>query len=176
MQNEREQAASRLLELVYAAVDDAALWRQVPTELVRALDAEFAHLHLDAGAGQPVEAATHAQALEDYRAHRHEDPLLDPGLVGHMTQAQRAFFSHELIEDRELRASAYYNDFLRPQGNWFWAIGAWGASTTAATAAAPANIKRDITASFRLRCPTSDFLNAPAEDPFLSDPLHVTVA
>src|SRR5262245_43106784 len=96
-----------LVARVYAAIDDPLAWNVVVGELVTLLDAQGASLFIDAGAGhEPLQSSTHpalqASYLERYRA---DDPFQAPSLVARMSQARRAFLSHELVEDRELRGS-----------------------------------------------------------------------
>lgn len=110
---------------VYAAIDDPRAWNVVVGELAALLDAQGASLFIDAGAGQePLLASTHPLLqmlyLERYRPH---DPFQAPSLVARMSQARHAFLSHELVEDRELRGSAFYSEFLLPHGNLFWGVG-----------------------------------------------------
>src|SRR5690349_14109320 len=125
MSETRQGDVVGLVARVYAAIDDPFAWNEVVGELAALLDAQGASLFIDAGAGQePLLASTHpalqTMYLEQYRA---LDPFQAPSLVALMSQARRTFLSHELVEDRDLRGSPFYSEFLLPHGNLFWGVG-----------------------------------------------------
>lgn len=117
---------SDLVELAYAAIDDPSRWQPFAEALARHFEATQAAVVIgDDWEGTPAIAAwSRPDDGAVYLAqHRRLDPFLAPDLVEQMSRTPRAWFSHELIGDSELRASAFYADYLRPAGNLFWGCG-----------------------------------------------------
>lgn len=122
----RRQDVAEVLELLYGALEDPTRWHDAIRSYANLMGSDYAQLIVEdqSGVAQPVRASTDPAMLAEYLSvHRHTDPYAEPALVSRMSQSGRAFVSHELIEDRDLRQCSFYNDFLRPHGNLFWSCG-----------------------------------------------------
>jgi DNA-binding CsgD family transcriptional regulator len=119
-----DKSSSELIELIYAAIDDARCWQQLAQALALRHEAGQAGIVLSWRGVPAVTAwarpADGAAYLEHFQA---LDPFLAPGLVEQMSREPRAWLSQQLIEERELRGSDFYTEFLRPRGNLFWGCG-----------------------------------------------------
>ncbi len=117
---------SELIEMVYAAIDDAQQWQTLAVALAQRFDAgQAAVLIADRWShAAPITAWARPDDGAAYVArYRPMDPFLDSTLVEQMSREPRAWLSQQLIGDAELRASAFYNEYLRPRGNLFWGCG-----------------------------------------------------
>lgn len=117
---------SELVELAYSAIDDRSRWQPFTEAVAQQFESTQAAVIIgDDWEGTPAIAA--CARPDDGAAylerHRRLDPFLAPELVEQMSRTPRAWLSHELISDSELRGSAFYTDFLRPAGNLFWGCG-----------------------------------------------------
>ena len=126
MPNAAGAGLAALVTQAYAAIDDDAHWQAWVDGFARLFEHAYGLLLVDERNGRPPRIAVCSQpeALEHYlRSARDTDPLLDNVTLGQMSASRRAWLSHELISERSLRESAFYADFLLPQGNLFYGIG-----------------------------------------------------
>ncbi len=117
---------SDLVEMAYAAIDDARQWQTLAVTLAQRFEAnQAAVLIADRWSrAAPITAWARPEDGAAYvDSYRQMDPFLDSVLVEQMSREPRAWLSQQLIGDAELRASAFYAEYLRPRGNLFWGCG-----------------------------------------------------
>lgn len=117
---------SDLVEMAYAAVEDGRSWEGFAAALAARFEAcQAAVVITDAwGTVPPLTGWARPDDGAAYLTHFHRiDPFLDAALVDAMSRTPRAWLSQELIDESQLRASAFYTDYLRPRGNLFWGCG-----------------------------------------------------
>ena len=118
------RACGELIELAYDAIGAPQLWLSFVQRFAKLLDTEHATLLVgdDAQPARYLLASTnHARAAEYVATFHKVDPFRDPALAERLTPG--AHLSHNLIDDRKLRDSAFYQDFWRRWDRLFWACG-----------------------------------------------------
>ena len=110
-----------LLDLIYGAAVEPALWRPAIERVADALDAWGGVLVLqdqETGAGDAVFARADPRALEDYFGYfASRNPLLKTANPHRFMRrwTPRVLTDEEWIDKPQLTRSEYYNDFLRPR-------------------------------------------------------------
>lgn len=119
------EGRSELIELAYAAIEDTCCWQQLASALAQHYDAGQAVVLLSRRGDPAAQVAAWARPQDGSYLAQYQalDPFLEPGLVEQMSRQPRAWLSQQLIDERELRGSVFYNEFLRPRGNLFWGCG-----------------------------------------------------
>ncbi len=126
MANAASADLAALVTLAFAAIDDDTHWQPLVERFAALFDQAHALILVDehGGATPRVAVCSQRDALDHYlRGPRRTDPLLDEATLAQMSARRRACLSHELVSDRRLRESAFYAEFLLPQGNLFYAVG-----------------------------------------------------
>lgn len=116
----------RLVTLIYEAAEDPKIWPIVLDEIGSALDSPIqvftvedtqdpkSSLSLTAGL-DPAYERLYNEYYQSVNLHlRRARPMFAPG---------RVIATNQICSDQETMASEYYNDFLRPQGDWFYVVG-----------------------------------------------------
>lgn len=106
----------RLVELVYRAGTQPALWRDALVAIADAAGADEALLGGLAGDASPMILAprTDPALMDSYFRHYHATNALTPAMDA--SPAGVALVDHELIDMDVFRAGEFYNDWCRPHG------------------------------------------------------------
>jgi DNA-binding CsgD family transcriptional regulator/PAS domain-containing protein len=121
-----ESDALSLIPLIYDAAENPAVWPDALNKIGQRLKAVGKVIAIDdlhegrsnmavvAGI-DPLYQRLYDERYESINIHiRRARPLLVPG---------RVIATHQFCSDDETLASEYYNDFLRPQKDWFYVVG-----------------------------------------------------
>lgn len=113
---------------LHEAPQDAEAWQRALGELARTIPCGNASLVERVGpAANPdlgLVAGTDARFLDEYRREFHRlDPFARADVVSVLHDLGRVTHSHEVLHDRELQRSAYYQQFLSRHGDLFHGLG-----------------------------------------------------
>ncbi|HEX6834768.1 MAG TPA: hypothetical protein VF132_14615, partial [Rudaea sp.] len=116
----------QLIDIAYAAIDAPRNWDALAIGLATLLEAEQATILIE----HPLRpharriGTTSAERVAEYVArYRALDPFADDGVLARTRHTRHCHLSHELVDDRTLRESVFYNEHWRRWGNLFWACG-----------------------------------------------------
>lgn len=116
----------QLIDIAYAAIDASEQWTELAFGFAELLEAEQAAIIIDdpMRPDARIIGTTSIDHVNEYLTkYRAVDPFADDSIIARMRHTRHCHLSHELIDDRTLRESAFYNDYWRRWGNLFWAIG-----------------------------------------------------
>src|SRR6516165_9149904 len=122
-----------LVRLTYEAANDPSRWNdflQLFSETIHAPSAVFlthdnTHQNANASAGIGIEPAW----VKSYQEHF---VTINPWLVSHPFRHEVVALGEQILNDRELVRTEFYNDFLRPN-DWFYSCGVLAARDQSTT-------------------------------------------